>query len=515
MTLDLTPIVRLYAARRLRTLAKLDPIAAQRQTLAKLIESGAKTRFGKDHRFESIESVRDYQQRVPLRKYEDFWRDYWKSGYPVLDNVTWPGRVPFFALTSGTSSGSTKYIPITAAMRRSNTKAALDVLAHHARAKPNSRFFGGKSFMLGGSTALTQEAPRVFSGDLSGIATKTLPRWAAGHAFPDAELALMSDWEKKVEILAEKSLREDIRVLTGTPSWILILLTRIRALRDAQGQTAMPVFPALDLFIHGGVNFTPYRARFAELFAGRDVDMREVYPASEGFIAFADRKFGDGLRLNVDHGLFFEFVPVEELDAARPTRHWAANIEKDVNYAVVLTTCSGLWSYVIGDTVRFTDVETPRVLITGRTSYGLSAFGEHLIGEEIETAVAKASAEIGIDITDYSVGALFPDETGTRGGHLFVVEFAGEKLNDAAVAKFAAAIDAELMRLNDDYKAHRAEGFGMDAPRVQAVSAGTFARWMKSRGKLGGQHKVARVINDPALWDNLLGFTKYRSGPPT
>jgi hypothetical protein len=507
--MDLTPYVRAYGRMRQARLATLNPIKSQARTLKRLVARAADTTFGKDYRFASVKTVEDFQARVPLRKYEDFWRDYWQKRYPVVENVTWPGRVPFFALTSGTSSGTTKYIPVTHAMRRSNTRAAMDVLVNHLKAKPKSHILQGKSFMLGGSTALTKEAPGVFAGDLSGIATKTLPRWIAGHAFPDSKLALMSDWEKKVALLAERALDEDIRVLTGTPSWVLILLDRIRQLREARGDGDKPVLPHLELFIHGGVNFAPYRPRFLELFAGLDVDMREVYPASEGFLASADRGWGDGLRLNVDHGLFFEFVPVEDLDQPSPRRHWLKTVEPNINYAVVLSSCAGVWSYVIGDTVRFVDLKPPRILVTGRTSYGLSAFGEHLIAEEIENAIASAAALIGSSVTDYSVGALYPEETGTRGGHLYVVEFASEFPNPAALSRFADTVDKELSRLNDDYKAHRADGFGMDPPRIQAVPAGTFAEWMKSRNKMGGQHKVARVINDPELWSNLLSFTKY------
>lgn len=499
--LDITPLLKAYAWQRQRALDRLDAAAAQERTLTQLLRRAANTRFGRDHGYSRIRNVADFQRAVSLRRYEDFWRDYWQTPFPVLDDVTWPGRVPFFALSSGTTSGNTKYIPVTQAMRRSNTRAGLDVLTHHIRAKPSTRFFGGKSFMLGGSTALTEEAPGIFSGDLSGIAAKTLPRWAAPYAFPPGDLALLSDWEEKVARLAALSLDQDIRVLTGTPSWVLILLERVRALRDARGEAAL--YPTLDLFIHGGVNFAPYRQRFLDFFAGRVIDFREVYPASEGFIAAADRGFGEGLRLNADHGLFFEFVPLDELDSGNPTRHWAATIETGVNYAVVMSTCAGLWSYVIGDTVRFVETKPPRLLITGRTSYMMSAFGEHLIGEEVETAVAEAAAALTLDVTDYAMGAEYPSNAEALGGHLFVVEFAAGPPPAITLADFAGRIDAALRRLNADYAAHRAEGFGLRAPSVRPVPPGTFRDWMKSRGKLGGQHKVPRIINDPSLWANL------------
>lgn len=505
MPLDLTPALRLYAAWRRRRLAALDPAAAQARELAKLVRAARGTAFGRDHDFASIRTVADFQARVPLRRYEEMWDGYWKPAFPVLDNVSWPGRIPYFAVSSGTTSGSSKYLPLSPQMRRSNVRAALDVLAFHAAARPSSRFFGGASLMLGGSTALVEEAPGIFSGDLSAIAASTLPRWAQPYAFPPPEIALLADWNEKLARIAEAALDKDIRVLTGTPSWVLILLERMRALRDARGETASATLPDLRVFIHGGVNFAPYRARFEALFAGRDIDMREVYPASEGFIAAADRGPGEGLKLSLDNGLFFEFVPVDELGSARPTRHWTATIEPDVNYAVAMTTCAGLYAYVIGDTVRFVDVKTPRLLVTGRTSYMLSAFGEHLIGEEIESAVSDAAWAIGADVTDFSVGPVFPERPGELGRHLYIVECAAAPAADAAT-RFAALIDADLQRRNDDYRAHRAEGHGLHAPEVRIVPPGAFAAWMASRGKAGGQNKVPRIVTDRALFDSLVAF---------
>lgn len=504
MAFDITPLFRLYARRRLSKLRRMDPVKAQTAQLMKLVRTARDTRFGQAHRFSEIRTIEDFQARVPLRRYEAMWREWWQPAFPDTSNVTWPGKTPYFAVSSGTTSGASKFIPLTPAMRRSNVKAAMDVLVHHAAARPKSRFFGGPSFMLGGSTALVKEADDIHSGDLSAIAAMTLPAWAKPYAFPPADMALLSDWDEKLRRTAEASLTKDIRILTGTPSWVMILMERIRALRDARGEKGVAEFPALSLYIHGGVNFAPYRPRFEALFAEQDVDLREVYPASEGFIASADRGPGEGLRLNMDHGLFFEFIPVEELEAERPTRHHVGTIQPDVNYAVALTTCAGLFGYIIGDTVRFVDVKTPRLLITGRTSYMMSAFGEHLIGEEIEAAVSGAAAALGVDVVDFSMGAIFPERTGDLGGHLFVVEVAQEGVD---AARFAGLIDADLQRRNDDYRAHRADGHGLMAPRVFIAPPGSFAAWMASRGRAGGQNKVPRVINDRTLFDGLKAFT--------
>ncbi len=483
-----------------------DPVAAQRRQLGKLIRTAANTRFGRDHGFATLQTVEDFQRAVPVRKYEDMWRDYWQPPFPLLDNGTWPGRVPFFAVSSGTTSGASKFIPITRDMRRSNVNAAMNVLAIHAAAKPKSRFFAGPSFMLGGSTELVKEAEGVWSGDLSAIASMTLPRWAQAFAFPPKDLALLSNWDEKLQRTAEASLDKPIRILTGTPSWVLILLERVAALRAARGEKPAP-YPGLDLFIHGGINFAPYRERMSAFFAGQDTDFREVYPASEGFIAYADQGPGEGLRLNTDGGLFFEFIPVEELGTPSPTRHWVGTIQPDVNYAVVLTTCSGVFSYLIGDTVRFVDVKTPRLLITGRTSWMLSAFGEHLIAEEIERAVLEAAGAIGNAVTDFSVGPVYPGPTSPLGHHVYVVEF--ERPADAAAtASFAATLDATLLRINDDYRAHRGGGHGMADPKIELMPQGGFAGWMASRGRAGGQNKVPRVITDAALLENLRRYAR-------
>jgi hypothetical protein len=263
---------------------------------------------------------------------------------------------------------------------------------------------------------------------------------------------------------------------------------------------------SFELLIHGGVNFGPYRDRFAQLLENSGAETREVYPASEGFFASADRGDGDGMRLNLDHGLFYELVPVDELDSADPTRHWVANAELGVDYALVVSSCAGLWAYVVGDMVRLVDRSPPRILMTGRTAQMLSAFGEHLIGEEIEAAIADAAHAITTSVTDYAVGSLFPNDDSARGGHLYVVEF-DTPPEPERLEQFATVLDSHLCETNEDYAAHRAEGFGLDAPRLRPVPHGSFAAWMKSRGKLGGQHKVPRVINDPALFADLLRYT--------
>ena len=505
--IDATPLLKIYAARRLRALRAEDPAASQARQLNSLMRRAAQTKFGRDHNFASLRDVAGYQAAVPLRRHESMWREYWQPAFPVLDDCSWPGRIPLFALSSGTSQGTSKNIPCTQEMNRANSRAGMDLLVHHLADHPNSHVMGGKIFLLGGSTGLTQLADGVYGGDLSGIAASHTPVWARRFRFPPPELALIEDWEQKIAVLSKAVLDQDIRVIAGTPSWLLIFFEHLFAVRPAMAPRLKSFFPNLELLVHGGVNFAPYRPQFDALLEDSKAETRESYAASEGFIAVADRGPGEGMRLITDNGIFYEFIPVPELDSAKPVRHWTANLETGVDYAIALTTCAGLWSYLLGDTVRFVDRAPPRLVITGRISYLLSSFGEHLTGEEIENAVAHAATAIGATISDFSVGTLFPGEETPRGGHLYVVEFGAQPPTPDRETEFTDLIDRELSRGNDDYRVHRSGGFGMDPPRLLAVEKGTFAAWMKSRGRLGGQNKVPRVINDRTLFQSLRRFS--------
>ncbi len=498
--IDATPLLRFYAHRRAGRLAAEDAVRAQQRQLLGLVRRASGTRFGRAHGFDRIAAVEAFQAQVPLRRYEDFWQDWWQPAFPCLDDETWPGRIPYFAASSGTTSGVTKYLPVSRPMLAANRRAALDILVHHLLARPASRVLAGRNFMLGGSTDLVRHSRGVHSGDLSGIAANEVPWWARRRYFPPPHLSLMDDWERKIRLLAPLSLAADVRSISGTPSWLLLFFARLAALRPNLPVRSTSWYPDLELCIHGGVNVTPYQAQFDAIFAGSRVDIREVYPASEGFIAIADRGGGEGLRLIVDNGLFLEFIPVEEADSPRPTRLWLSNVVCGVNYAVVLSSNAGLWAYLLGDTVRFVTLRPPRILITGRLAYTLSAFGEHLIAEELEAAVAAAAQTVSRQAGEYTVAAEYPDRSNPLGRHCFVVELA---VDDQHAQRFAEALDHSLAQQNADYRAHRA---GMRSPHVIAVQAGGFADWMQARGKAGGQNKVPRVISDQALFAALLAF---------
>jgi hypothetical protein len=503
--LDATPLLRAYAARRRARLARLDPVATQRRELLRLLARARDTRFGRAHGFAGIADVAAFQRAVKLRRFEEFWAEYWQADFPVLQDVTWPGRIPAFANTSGTTGAATKRIPVSRAMLRANRRAALDVMVWHLTNRPLSRVLAGRNFILGGSTALERLAPGIVAGDLSGLAAADIPRWARPRTFPPQELALIEDWERKVATLAPLSLQAQVTSLSGTPSWLLLFLAELRRLRP--GARLAELYPALELVVHGGVGFSPYRAAFADCLAGSRAETREVYPASEGFIAIADRGDGEGLRLILDNGLFFEFVRPDDLAAATPDRRWIADAEIGVDYALLLSSNAGLWSYVIGDTVMLTGRDPPRLLVTGRTSWSLSVAGEHLVGAELDAAVAAAAAALGGRVADYACAALPPDAADPRGGHVFIVELDGAAADATA---FAAALDGELLRGNADYAAHRSGGYGLRDPAVLLVPPGTFAAWMRKRGKLGGQNKVPRVIANPALLADLQRFAATR-----
>ena len=508
--MDATPLLKLYAARRLRNLRSENVCDSQSGQLMSLVRRAAETRFGRDHDFRRITSIDDFQAAVPLRRYEDMWREYWQPAFPVLKNCTWPGTIPYFALSSGTSAGASKYIPCSEDIIRANSRAALDLLVHHAARHRATRVLAGKIFMLGGSTELTQLADGIYAGDLSGIAASRSSAWMRPFTFPPPELALIADWEKKVAAITAAILDQNIRAIAGTPSWLLIFLEHLFAARPQLPPRLGAFFPDLELLVHGGVNFAPYRPQFDRLLESSHAETREAYAASEGFVAVADRGPADGIRLITDNGLFYEFIPVGELGSAKPARHWVRDVQTGIDYAIAITSCAGLWSYIIGDTVRFLGTSPPRLIVTGRISYALSSFGEHLTGEDVETAVGAAAKAIGASVSDFAVGTIFPGAERSRGGHQYLVEFSSAAFKPGDAKRFVELLDRELCRRNDDYRAHRSGGFGMDSPRLLIVRRGTFETWMKSRGRLGGQNKVPRIINDRDLFASLCDFCAGR-----
>lgn len=491
-------------------------IRIQEQTLRSLLRISENTKFGLDHQFSKIRTARDYQKQVKLRTYEQFFKEYFlpasiKKAHetgtdynpertsPFLDNIIWPGLIRYFSLSSGTTSGSTKFIPLTQGLLKSNQKASLDTAFFHFSQKQNSKIFGGRTLLLGGSPVLRKDwQGKVMSGDLSGIIIHDLPFFFRRSYFPGVEIASIPVWEEKIDRIAKVALRENLSLLSGVPTWILLFLEKLNQKKQFKGDIKS-LWPDFELFVHGGVSFEPYRKQFEE-WMGPNINFLEVYPASEAFIAIEDPQEGE-LRLMVDYGTFYEFVPVEELSSQSPTRHTIADVEIGKNYAVILTTNGGLWSYVLGDTIRFLSKEPLLLKITGRTKFYLSAFGEHLIQEEIESALNSACKMTDASYSEYHVAPVYPDGTKIKGQHQYLIEFTKQPRD---LKLFSDMFDKGLQKLNEDYAQHRSGGFGMEKPEFIAVPNGFFKEWMRKKGKLGGQHKVPRISSNRELISDML-----------
>jgi hypothetical protein len=490
-------------AHRMRRLEAIwrDPLAAQERTLARLVRTARTTAWGQAHDYTAIRTIADYQRRVPLGRYLDF-RPLWERAIQGEDDVTWPGRPAYYAKTSGTTAGD-KLIPVTEAALRSHRRGGLDTLLLALRRAGDARRLDGPMLFLGGSTHLEPAGPGAWVGDLSGIAVRHLPFWLRGRYLPGPELAAIPDWEPRLRATARRAAGADLRLISGMPSWMLVLFERVRAVAAEGGRAPASigeVWPRLEVFVHGGVRMDPYR-RVLEAAVGRPLHYLEVYPASEGFVAIQVEAGDPALTLMLDYDIFYEFVPLARLGDPAPRRLTVAEVRLDEAYAVVLTTAAGLWSYVLGDTVRFVGLDPPRLIITGRTRHFVNAFGENVIVEEVERAAAAAALATGAELVEFTVAPAYPGLASARGCHQWVVEF---RRPPADAGAFARALDQTLQRLNTDYRTKRNGSVGMAAPIVVPVTPGTFHRWLAARGQLGDQHKVPRVSNRRDLLDEIV-----------
>lgn len=467
----------------------------QKKQLLKLLRKAKNTKFGLDHHFANIESVEGYQINVPLRSYNEFWEQYWKSDFPKLENVTWPGVVPYFAKSSGTTTGKSKYIPCSLEMVKANNYAGFQVVFHHFRNKPNSKLLLGRTFLFGGSPDLEKLDENIYCGELSGIAAKETPWWVNKDIYyPPSPLAKIKNWEEKVDALSTDCLGKNIRSIGGVPPWLQILFERIFDKSQSKSRKLADYFPDLELVTYGGVSFTPYLEYFQKILDGTHADLREIYAASEGFIAIADQEAGQGMRMIVNNGIFYEFVKADEIHSDNPKRYWMQDVEEGVDYAVIVSTCAGLWGYIIGDLIRFVDLENLRILVSGRISQTLSVFGEHIVNEELERAVAFAANKQGFSVRDFAVCSIMSKSGETNGYHQYVLE-ADRALSDDEEKQVSHFIDMTLKEENADYAAKRYNNIAISPPHVSIVAKGTFQAWMREYGKLGGQNKVPRVTD--------------------
>jgi len=487
-----------------------DPCRVQEMTLLQMVASARGTEFGREHGFDGVRSVAAYQERVPLREYLDF-RPLWNRAIAGETDISWPGRPRYWVKTSGTTAGD-KHIPVTPEAFSSHRKGGWDSLAlavAHAGAR---HLLGGPLLYLGGSTTLKSFGNGCLIGDLSGLVVRRLPPGIRSRYSPGSGISAMSDWETRMAAVASLAAWQDLRLLCGMPSWLIVLFERVaqvcRGARRPVGDLGQ-CWPNLRVVIHGGVAFAPYQKVFDERM-GRPLHRIETYPASEGFVGLQTEPSG-GLTLMLDYGIFYEFVPVEDLGKDRPRRHTVADVVVGQPYAVALTSPAGLWSYLLGDTVRFIARDPLRLQITGRIRHFVNAFGENVIVEEVEEALVEACRRTKAEVVEFTVAPRYPSTAESRGGHDWLVEF---RVPPQDIATFARNLDEVLMGLNNDYHAKRAGDVGMIPPRVIALLPGTFYRWMREAGKLGDQHKVPRVTSDRTTAESVLAVAAGASGQP-
>ncbi|MFD1161325.1 MULTISPECIES: GH3 auxin-responsive promoter family protein [Hwangdonia] len=460
------------------------PIETQEKVFQELISKAAATSFGKDHDFISINNHSDFVKRVPVRDYEAL-RSYVEKAVSGEENVLWTGKPIYFAKTSGTTSGS-KYIPITKESMPTHVEAARNAILMYIHETGNAKFVDGKMIFLQGSPIL-KEQNGIQLGRLSGIVAHYVPKYLQKNRLPSWETNCIEDWETKVDAIVEETLPENMTVISGIPSWVQMYFEK---LQQKTGKKVGDIFKNFNLFIFGGVNYEPYRAKFENLI-GRKVDSIELYPASEGFFAFQDKQNEKGMLLQLNSGIFYEFIKADDFFNDNPKRITIADVEIGVNYVMIISTNAGLWAYNIGDTVEFTSTNPYRVIVSGRIKHFISAFGEHVIGKEVEQAMKEATLNTAVRVSEFTVA---PQINPTEGlpYHEWFVEFENEPENLSALAK---NIDQSLQKQNS-YYFDLIEGKVLQPLKITKVKKDGFQEYMKSVGKLGGQNKIPRLSND-------------------
>jgi len=472
---------------------KNNPIAAQERTFERLIRQASGTAFGKDHDFASIRTYDDFKKRVPVADYEDM-KSYIDRVVKGESDVMWPGKPIYLAKTSGTTSG-VKYIPISKESMPEHLNGARNALFSYIHETGKSEFIDGKIIFLQGSPVLERKNGINF-GRLSGIVANHVPAYLQRNRLPSYKTNCIEDWEEKVDAIVDETLSEDMRLISGIPPWVQMYFDRLSA--RSEGKKIGDIFKNFSLFVYGGVNFEPYRARLEESI-GRKVDSIETYPASEGFIAFQDSQQEKGLLLLVDSGIFYEFIPSDEYYNENPGRVSLEDVELDKNYAIILNTNAGLWGYSIGDTVKFVSKNPYRILVCGRIKHFISAFGEHVICEEVEHAILSVAGQEGVEITEFTVAPQVSPEDGSLPYHEWYVEFAKAPED---MDSFSLKVDLALQKKNT-YYFDLVEGKVLRPLLMHKLEKDAFRNYMKSKGKLGGQNKVPRLSNDRHIANEL------------
>lgn len=473
------------------------PGEVQEEVLFQLLGIAEDTKIGRKHEFGSIASYKTFAERIPIVSYEEI--------EPLIErtrrgeqNIFWPTNIKWFAKSSGTTNAKSKFIPVsTEALEDCHYKSGKDLLCLYLNNNENSQLFSGKSLRLGGSKELYEDNGTFF-GDLSAILIDNMPFWAELSSTPRSRVSLMGEWETKMNAIIQESIQENVTSLAGVPSWMLVLLNKV--LEETGKKDLFEVWENLEVYFHGGVSFNPYLEQYNNLLPKKSFKYYEIYNASEGFFAIQDRNNADDLLLMLDYGIFYEFIPMEAygLPDQKVLPLW--EVEENKNYAIIITTNSGLWRYKIGDTVRFTSTNPYRIKITGRTKHHINAFGEELIIENAEEALKNSCQKTGAEIIDYTAAPIFMSGN-EKGTHEWIIEF--RKVPEE-IQYFTEVLDNALKSLNSDYEAKRYNSMTLKMPKVHMARKNLFYDWLKSKGKLGGQHKIPRLSNERVYVDELL-----------
>jgi hypothetical protein len=480
----------------------LNPYDTQVQVFNNLISSAQFTVIGKQYNFDKINNIKDFKANVPVHDYDSL-KPYIQRTMEGEQNVIWNTPITWFAKSSGTTSDKSKFIPVSKeSLEDCHFKAGKDMLALYYRNFPQSDLLKGKSLTLGGSHQINQLNADSYYGDLSAVMLQNLPYIHQTMRTPDLSIALMDDWEEKIEKMAEATMKEDVTFIAGVPTWTIVLIKRI--LEIANTKNIKEVWPNLELYIHGGVNFTPYEDQFKQLIPAKNMNYMETYNASEGFFAAQDVIGRDGMLLFLNHGIFYEFMPVEEQGKAHPETLQLEDVEVGKNYALIISTNGGLWRYIVGDTIQFVSTNPFRIKVSGRLKHFINAFGEEVIVDNADKAVAAASKACNALVNDYTGAPIYFSNEG-NGGHEWLIEFEEIPSN---MALFIDILDTTLKQINSDYEAKRHKDIALLKPTVHALKKGSFNEWLKAKGKLGGQHKVPRLSNDRVIIDDIKAFLK-------
>ena len=477
-----------------------DPIVAQHGVLQDLIAAGQYTEFGRIHNFKDIHLLDDFKNKVPVSDYDDL-KPYIQRMMDGEDNILWNTPIKWFAKSSGTTSDKSKFIPISdESLKNNHYKASKDVITMYYMRNPESELLSGKSLVLGGSHQINMVNDEIQFGDLSAVVLQNSPFWSNWMRTPELSIALMDEWESKIEKLAASTIHENVTSMAGVPTWTLVLLKRI--LEITGKKNIHEVWPSLELYLHGGVSFVPYREQFEKII-GKPIAYLESYNASEGFFAAQDDITIDGMLLMADHGIFYEFMPLEEAGKKHPRTLQLNEVEEGKNYALIISTQGGLWRYVLGDTIRFVSLNPFRLKVSGRIKHYINAFGEEVIVDNTDRAIAIACEKTGASVNDYTAAPVYFSKA-SNGAHEWLIEFEKEPTD---LEVFTSELDAALQQANSDYEAKRYKDMALRKPVIHKIAKGIFSNWLKSKGKLGGQHKIPRLSNDRQILEEILLFT--------